>query len=144
MLILAGGLGLTTTKKKPCTRCKRKLGPEHFSPTTSRGKVYASSACKKCLSEVTTASRIRRRKLLRIRLVDYLNEHPCVDCGEADILVLEFDHRDASTKDNTIANMMVYAHSWERIEREIKLCDVRCANCHRRKTHKQLGWHGLE
>jgi hypothetical protein len=32
-------------------------------------------------------------------------------------------------------------YSWSKILEEIEKCDVRCANCHRRRTAKQLGWY---
>jgi hypothetical protein len=73
------------------------------------------------------------------RLIDYLAEHACVDCGERDILVLEFDHRERTLKPLAVANML-RNHSWAEIAREVAKCDVRCANCHRRRTAQQLGW----
>jgi hypothetical protein len=73
------------------------------------------------------------------RLADYLRRHPCVDCGETDLLVLEFDHRDRATKRMSVSNMLRY-WSWAQIEAEIAKCDVRCANDHRRRTARQLGW----
>lgn len=128
-------------KKKKCTKCGENKLLSAFSKSVSRGREYLTSRCKSCLTAINGESRNRRRKLLRIKMVDYLHAHPCVDCGEKDILVLEFDHRDASAKEANVATLMAYANSWERVQREIELCDVRCANCHRRKTHKQLGWH---
>ena len=73
------------------------------------------------------------------RLVAYLLEHPCVDCGEADILVLDFDHRDRSKKRMAVSSLVRYA-SWSALEVEIAKCDVRCANDHRRRTAHQLGY----
>jgi hypothetical protein len=32
------------------------------------------------------------------------------------------------------------AYSWKAIEEEISKCEVRCANCHRRRTAKQFNW----
>jgi hypothetical protein len=29
---------------------------------------------------------------------------------------------------------------WSRVLLEIEKCDVRCANCHRRRTAQQYGW----
>jgi hypothetical protein len=65
-------------------------------------------------------------------LVDYLTEHPCVDCGETDVLVLEFDHVRGEKKFN-ISRGIVDA-SWDALTSEIDKCEVVCANCHRRRT----------
>ena len=68
-------------------------------------------------------------------VIDYLNEHPCVDCGEADPLALTFDHlRD---KKYSISTMLSNAYGWELIKEEISKCEVRCANCHNKKTAKE-------
>ena len=72
------------------------------------------------------------------KLYEYLTTHPCVDCGESDPLVLEFDH--IQSKKNTVGEMVSAAYSWKRIVEEISKCEVRCANCHRRKTARDYGW----
>ncbi len=73
------------------------------------------------------------------RIADYLFEHPCVDCGERDIIVLEFDHRDRRMKRLNVGEM-IQDYCWAEIAREIAKCDVRCANDHRRRTARDLGW----
>ncbi len=60
----------------------------------------------------------------------YLKIHPCVDCGEADYRVLEFDHVRGKKK-KAISAMRPYAI--ETIEIEVAKCDIRCANCHKRR-----------
>ena len=63
----------------------------------------------------------------------------CVDCGERDIRVLEFDH----VRGKKVANISTLATTgscWRRIAEEIAKCEIRCANCHRRKTFEQFGW----
>ena len=74
-----------------------------------------------------------------LKVFEYLSGHPCVDCGEPDPVVLEFDHRDTATKFRAVAQMIEARYAWDRILEEIEKCDVRCANCHRRKTSKQFG-----
>jgi len=70
---------------------------------------------------------------------DYLLTHPCVDCGESDPIVLEFDHVRGDKK-RPLAKLIRQGLSARTIEDEIAKCDVRCANCHRRKTALALGW----
>ncbi|MDT7546075.1 MAG: hypothetical protein QOE99_2185 [Actinomycetota bacterium] len=70
----------------------------------------------------------------RERLGNYLMEHPCVDCGENDIRVLDFDHRPGTVKVEAIAVLVMTQVPWRRIEAEMAKCDVRCANCHRKRT----------
>src|SRR5712692_7762465 len=82
-------------------------------------------------------ARIRRyREENRALLMAYLRSHPCVDCGEANPVLLEFDHRDRSTKKENIG--VLAAHKpWRLVMIEIAKCDVRCANCHRKRTAVQ-------
>ena len=76
----------------------------------------------------------RVRRANQARLGDYFLEHPCVDCGETDPRVLEFDHEGVVPKRYNVSGLVGASMSWEQIEREIAACSVRCANCHRRIT----------
>jgi hypothetical protein len=75
--------------------------------------------------------------LIREYIWNYLSKHVCIDCGESDPLVLEFDHIG-----NKIMPVSEIAHnnSLVQVKNEILKCEVRCANCHRRKTAVQFGW----
>jgi len=54
-------------------------------------------------------------------------------------MVLEFDHV-RGTKSGNISEMMRGGFSWKRVLEEIEKCEIRCANCHRRKTAVQFQW----
>ena len=74
-----------------------------------------------------------RRQLNRDFVRGYLAQHPCVDCGEGDPIVLEFDHvRDA--KIDSVSALVANPTALNTVVAEIEKCEVRCANCHRRKT----------
>lgn len=58
----------------------------------------------------------------------------CVDCGERDMVVLEFDH--VGVKRAQISKM-VFNVSLATLEREVAECELRCCNCHRRMTARR-------
>jgi hypothetical protein len=78
----------------------------------------------------------------RAWLVEYFRTHPCVDCETTDIRVLEFDHREGATKTASVAVLARSGYPLTRVKAEVMKCDVRCANCHRSRTHRQRGWWG--
>ncbi|MGP6177030.1 hypothetical protein ACTU6U_06995 [Microbacterium sp. A196] len=78
-----------------------------------------------------------RAKNFRL-FVEFLSEHPCVDCSEADPIVLEFDHLPGVEKRFNISTAVTGStRSWALILSEIEKCEVVCANCHRRRTAKR-------
>jgi hypothetical protein len=83
----------------------------------------------------TARYRARNRELI----YGFLAQHACVECGEADPRVLEFDHVRGEKKGN-ISDMVRRGVPWARVTEEIQKCEVRCANCHRRRTVSQFKW----
>ena len=70
------------------------------------------------------------------KLADIKTASGCVDCGEKNPIVLDFDH--LKNKKYNISRMIHDGHSWASIKKEIKKCEVVCANCHRIRTHNRL------
>lgn len=69
-------------------------------------------------------------------VMEFLSKSSCIDCKTDDLDVLEFDHvRDSKHLE---VSKMVNSSAWteQDVKNEIAKCDVRCANCHRKKTHE--------
>ena len=77
------------------------------------------------------------RDRIRAFITAHLKANPCVDCGETDPVILEFDH--LKTKDFNISDAARKGVSIKKLNDEIAKCEVRCANCHRRKTYERRG-----
>ena len=72
----------------------------------------------------------------RGHLLTRLREHPCVVCGEADPVVLDFDHLGNKIREVTLVAIF---SGREKLLAEIDKCRVLCANCHRRHTAECAG-----
>lgn len=131
---------------KICTKCNN---PKPLAEYSLRNKVTGRrhAFCKDCHTAYRHSHYIlhkskyllkakkwnkKQTSALRTFLFSYLKEHPCVDCGEDDLRVLDFDH--VGKKFMGIAQMVRNCYSLAAILREIRCCKVRCANCHRIKT----------
>lgn len=79
-------------------------------------------------------------KAARDHVCAYLLGHPCADCGESDLVVLQFDHCRGEPKKANIADMVRDGLRIRTIQAEIDKCDVVCANCHMRRTARRNGW----
>jgi len=90
-------------------------------PTEYSHEHYLRNTRKHNLRRLVNQRRYRQRN--RELIESLLAKERCVDCGESDRVVLEFDHVRG-----------------KKIEQEMAKCEVRCANCHRRKTAVQY-WH---
>jgi len=132
--------------KKICIGCKKQKDVSEFPFQNTRLNIRHSK-CKVCKKEYSRFHYITNKKYylskaksfnkiykeqFRTNMVEYLKTHPCVDCNEPDIRVLEFDHIDRKNKKYDVSRMI--HHAWSNVLKEIEKCEVRCANCHRKKT----------
>jgi hypothetical protein len=141
--------------KKYCPKCAAYLDVHFFSknPAKSDGlnsycrehqkayqrDWYARNKEKHVKQAMQRTQRVRAE--LRQWIRDYLTSHPCVDCGETDYLVLEFDHVRGRKKASVCDLIVRHGCGLKTLVAEIKKCEVRCANCHRRATAKKFGWY---
>jgi len=136
-----------------CLRCGWAKPLDQFDIRSQRTGVRNAS-CRRCTAEykhlwyvanreeLIERARVKRDRTAaanRLRLWQYLSCHPCVDCGESDPVVLEFDH--ARDKRANVSQMVSDAFAWRTIELEIAKCEVRCVNCHLRKTAREIGFY---
>jgi preprotein translocase subunit SecD len=110
-----------------CSECKREYDREYWQKT------------KALRNERKRANATQVRNRNRAYVWDFLTKNPCIDCGESDPIVLEFDH--IQDKEENVSILVGNAASIERLDEEIRKCEVRCANCHRRKTASQFNWY---
>ena len=122
---LLGGGRKKGQRDNYCRPCRAAYKQEHYAANRQQ---YIASAMR------------RKREVVAERidfLVAYLRQHPCVDCGETDPIVLEFDHlRDK--KFGIAAGLR--DREWQSVLDEMAKCEVVCANCHRRRTAKRGGF----
>ena len=75
------------------------------------------------------------------RNVDFMFEElergGCVECGD-DICVLDLDH--VGKKRGSVALLARSGYGRSRLLQEMAECEIRCANCHRRRTAKERGY----
>ena len=143
--------------QRQCSECKT-IKPISSFRKRKRGKDGYSSKCTECQKiydkQWYQKNPQRRKNILvcnknadkrnREIVRDFLLDHSCVDCGESDIVVLEFDHV-RSKKINSIGYLLTNARSEQSLRSEMEKCEVRCANCHRRKTSRENNsWRQVE
>lgn len=132
-----------------CSTCHKDLALKNFS-FKNKTKQILKRICKKCHADYRRQHYLKNKQkylekarrwnkkqgeILRVYLYQRLSKSKCVDCGEDDVLVLEFDHID--NKRFGIAQMYKNRYSLDAVKEELERCVVRCANCHRRKTAKE-------
>lgn len=107
-----------------CRGCRSAYGHEHYEANRQRYIDQAAESKSKLALERTRY------------LIKYFKYRPCADCGEADPVVLEFDHLRDKAFD---VGRSLSRRSWQSILEEIRKCEVVCANCHRRRTSLRRG-----
>ena len=133
---------------KICKGCDEEIPPGEERPRSSKclacrradGRAWYQSE-KNAQSKIASAQRWaqKTKEECRQAMFEHFQRTPCVDCGESDPLVLTFDHVRGEKKGN-IADMVAHGCSVARLLAEIEKCEVRCANCHMRKSARDLGW----
>jgi hypothetical protein len=137
-------------EEKRCVTCKE-LRPLCDFNRRAASPDGLQPRCRECSREWYVENRVqhksniavRRKRTIELyqrRIGAYLLEHPCVDCGEADLRVLDFDHRGDAHKRAAVGFLLSRLVAWHALEAEIEKCDVRCANCHRKRTAEMWGW----
>ena len=142
-------------QQKQCIKCKN---IKNISQFNFKNKITGrrNARCKTCTRrdirkayykkrEYYVAYRYKRNEMIRSQIrkfvYGYLSIHSCVDCGVNDPIILQFDHVRGVKKESVSYMANSRRFSLQDIVKEIEKCEVRCANCHTRKTALERGYY---
>jgi hypothetical protein len=138
-----------------CIKCEKDL-PENEFHFKDKTKGVRKKTCKECTkkyrktyylenreSAINYSLQTNKERAIRNQqfVWDYLKEHPCVECGESNPIVLQFDHIDENDKTKEISKLVTEKYGIDTIKKEIDKCQVLCANCHLKRTAIQFEWY---
>jgi hypothetical protein len=103
---------------KNCRDCRKKWS-----------RTYYQKHHKACIADAT-ARHAKRRKGMREWIAECKQKSGCRNCGVSNPVVLQYHHRNPRTKEFSIGNVAKRWYSLRIIKKEMKKCDVLCANCH--------------
>lgn len=101
-----------------CKICQREYVRNHYKKNTN----YYKNKARKRQSFINEWYRKFKSSLI------------CEICGEDHIACIEFHHKDPNEKEESLSKAVNKGWGIERLEKEIKKCQVLCSNCHH-KTH---------
>lgn len=132
-------------RMKTCTDCSSvKLLSEFY--FKDKNHTLVQSYCKDCARKRSAKyygrygkqqhARRRRVYLEYLSRLDHIKaEGGCVDCGNKDPRVLDFDHV-TGVKWKAVSEIARSGYAWKFVEDELRKCVIRCSNCHRIRTYE--------
>ena len=109
---------------KKCIACEREYRKSHY---LSNKRYYKDKNA-------------RLRLVYMKDFVSFLETKACLDCGNSDFRVLEFDHLPQFIKSFNIADKSACT-PLKTLMKEIDKCEIVCANCHRIRTSDRAGYY---
>ena len=133
----------TQGPRRRCSRCKEHLPMTCFNRSGEGHQHWCRECFRAYFRARDTVHRAqvqegieRRRAAAREVVLDVLRAGACKDCGEDEIVVLDFDHY-LGEKDEAISQLVHQGAALPRLRRELARCELVCANCHRRRTARR-------
>ena len=134
---------------KKCIKCEKDKNIDEFN-FKSVEKNIRQNTCKVCHAEMkkknyegnkqaTLDRNNRNRKKNKTWWDAFKVNLSCINCGESHPACLDFHHRDGKDKKIEVGKLSGTTYSKEYVLKEVKKCDVLCANCHR-KHHYNEKW----
>jgi hypothetical protein len=132
-----------------CSRCASHRPATDFNRFAGGRQWWCRACFKRYYAEGRARHRSRNNALKAQRVMeaqqlvfDHLSGRACVDCGEPDPVVLEFDH--VGPKRCEVSTLVRRGVRPAVLRLELERCDIVCASCHRRRTAFRAGWRRLD
>ena len=119
---------------KVCSKCNVEKELKEFNKDKSRKDGHCHT-CRECRNAKMRTPEGREKRKIRVKKkYEWIQslKTPCIFCGEADPVCVDFHHLNPEEKSFTIGGN--WAKKKEDVLKEIDKCVCLCANCHR-KVH---------